>query len=259
MKQQLVMENSRRALRQFVEGLNGLDPRLTAEGHAALVRYVKAWNKAGRNPYKTMMMISRADAERFSFPQLEKVWRLHLAPIGRPQNPEAQRIFRDLERDIERRGIRVRPDPVGGAHWWISPTGENFRDIAAFYASMLLTNPLRGKLCDEPCQRVLCGKWFIKRRMVQKQCSRRCTGIVKARIRTIDERKEKHEQDIRQARKAIREWRSSDGDWKEVISKRTGLTVKWVSRAVNKGELRPPSRRAHSITSARKTKGGKKQ
>ena len=260
MRHELVTRNSLRELQGIVEGLNGQDPRLTAEGHAALIRYVEAWNKTDRNPWKTMTMISRADAERFSFPKLEKVWRLHLAPIGWPQNPEMLRTLRDFESEAQRKGQQLRM-PLGGAYWWISPTGDNFRDIAAFYVSMLLANPMRAKLSDEPCQRERCKRWFIKRRTLQKCCSRRCTVIVKAGITTSVERAEKHTQDIKLAQKTIREWKPSVGDWKEFVSKRTKRTVKWVSRnTANKEhphrELRPPSRRARSKTSAR-NKGGK--
>jgi len=229
MSQTLVMDNSRMALRQFVAGLNRLNRNLSAEDHAALVRFVEAWNKAGRNLYK--MKLLREDAERFSLPKLEKVFRLQLSPVGRRDQAKAR--SKEAEAD--------------GASWWISSTGENCRDLAAFYVSMLLTNPLRDKLCDEPCQRTLCGKWFIKRRESQKCCSRHCTVIVKAAIRTSRLRGEKQVQDIEEAQKAIREWKPSDGDWKKFVSKRTGLTVKWVSRnTANKKyphrELRQPSR-----------------
>jgi hypothetical protein len=238
MSQNLMIKNPRRALENIVSALNGKNALLKGEDHAALVRFVEAWNQAGRNVCK--MTISKADAERFSLPNLEKVWRLILLPITWPKSPE-----------------------FGAVNWSIAPYGENRRDIAAFCVSMLLTNPLRGKLCDAPCQRVRCGKWFIKRRTLQKCCSRGCTVIVKAGITTSGERKEKHGQHIKRARKAIREWKTSHGDWREFVSKRTGLTVKWVSRnTANKKyphrELRQPGRRAHSKTSARKTKGEKR-
>ncbi|MGB8990063.1 MAG: hypothetical protein WCC37_25930, partial [Candidatus Sulfotelmatobacter sp.] len=141
-----------------------------------------------------------ADAERFSLSNLERVWTWKLEPIGR--TPETDRKVAELEK----RGVRVRED-VGGAYWAKSP-GTN-RDLAALFVEMLLTNPLRGKLSDKPCQRPQCNKWFIKRRPRQKCCSRRCGAIVKTaglvQQRREDEKKEK----LKRVRAALREWRTS--------------------------------------------------
>lgn len=235
MRQTLTIKNPRLALENIVSALNGKNALLRGEDHAALVRFVEAWNRAGRNVCK--MTMSKADAQRFSFPNLEKVWRLILLPITWPKNPE-----------------------FGAVSWSIAPYGENRRDVAAFFVSHLLTNPLRGKLSDGPCQRERCKRWFIKRRTLQKCCSRRCTVIVKAGITTSGERTEKHEQDIKLAQKAIREWKSSHGDWKQFVSKRTGLTVKWVSRnTTNKKyphrELRPPKPRSLAKDKRKKLRG----
>jgi hypothetical protein len=226
-------EEPRRQLKSIVAALNGEDVKLKVEGHAQLVRFVTAWNEAKRNPWK--MKLPAEDAKRFSIPNLEKVWRLHLAPIGR--TPETERLVHDLERA----GKHVRDD-VGGAYWSISPTGENFRDQAALYASMLLTNPLRGNLCDAPCLRTQCGRWFIKRRALQKQCSGRCTGIVQNTDRKAVLRGEKHGEELRRALKASQRWKPGSGvEWKKFVSDETGLTFKWLTRAVNQGELQQPN------------------
>lgn len=211
--------------------------RLKDEEHAQLVRFVTAWNRAKRNPWK--MRLPAEDAKRFSFPNLEKVWRLHLSPIGR--TPETERLVRDLERA----GKHVRDD-VGGVYWSISPTGKNFRDQAALYASILITNPLRGKLCDEPCLRTRCGRWFIKRRALQKQCSGRCTGIVQNTDRKAGLREKKHKEDLKRARNAAQKWETSTRvEWKKFVSDETGLTFKWLTRAVNQGALRQPRTQPH--------------
>jgi hypothetical protein len=236
-KHKLVTENSRRELRWVVEGLNGENPRLSGEDRASFVRFVEAWNEAKRNPWK--MNLSREDEKRFSMPNLEKVWRLHLARIGRTSETE------HMVRDLERRKIWVRDDPAGGAYWWISPTGENSRDTAAFYVSMLVTNPMRGKLSDGPCTRPRCGKWFVKRRPAQMQCSRRCLGIVRSVAATKVERREAKKKALKQARRALRSWRRRSGtDWKTYVSLATKLTKKFLTRAVTNKELREPRRQA---------------
>jgi hypothetical protein len=156
-RHRLMMPDPLQELQLVIDALNGEDPRLSKEGHASLLRYVEAWNRAKRNPSK--MELSRADWKRFSLPNLQNIWRLNLAP------------------------------DVSGAYWWLSPTGENFRDIAAFYASLLLTNSLRGKLSDGPCKRTRCAKWFIKKRAEQKTCSTRCLCVVRSAVGNKEERK----------------------------------------------------------------------
>jgi hypothetical protein len=232
-------DGQRLELESIVMALNGENPRLTEEDRAALVRYVEAWNKAGRNPWK--MKLLRNGVRRFSLRKLEEVWTWKLARIGR--TPETEKVAARLAA----RGIKVRDD-TGGAYWFISPTGENSRDAAAMFVGMLLTNPLRGKLSDGPCQRERCKRWFIKRRPTQKQCSARCLGIVRSMARTKTERKNAHQELLGRARKASQAWRRNSGvDWKEFISRKTGLNVKWLSRAVNKGELHsPPEAVRHS-------------
>jgi hypothetical protein len=96
-------------------------------------------------------------------------------------------------------------------------------------------------------------------------CSRRCGSLASAKKSTRERLNQEHKQNIERARKAIREWTPSDGDWKEFVSKRTGLTVKWVSRnEANKKyphrELRAPSSQAltHSTKDDRKKLRGEK-
>jgi hypothetical protein len=214
-------------LTAVVMALNGNNPLLRdLEDRAALVRYVEAWNAAKRNPWK--MRLPRADAERFSLSNLERVWRWKLARIGR--TPETDGLVKDLER----KGIRVRED-VGGAYWALSPTGKNL-DMAAMFAGMLLTNPLRGKLSDGPCQRDRCKKWFIKRRPDQKCCSRRCGAIVKTAERVSDKREDEKKEKLKIVRAAHRQWRKSPTriDWKTWVSKKTGLSTKFLTRNFTK-------------------------
>jgi hypothetical protein len=234
MRIRLRREGQRRDLESVVMALNGENLRLSAEDRAALVRYVEAWNKAERNPWK--MKLLPADAKRFSLQNLEKVWTWKLAPVG--TTPETDQVADKLAAD----GVKIR-DEVGGADWLISPIGKNFRDTAAMFAGMLLTNPWRGKLSEGPCQRERCKRWFIKRRPSQKQCSARCLGIVRSIARTKTQRKKAHQEALARARKASEAWKRNTGvAWKEFISRKTGLTIKWLTRVANKGALCPPMR-----------------
>jgi hypothetical protein len=188
------------SLTAVVMALNGNNPLLRdSEDLAALVRFVESWIAAKR--------LTGDDAVRFSLSKLEKVWEWRLAPIGRT-----------------------------GAYWASSPTGENFRDTAAMFAGMLLTNPLREKLSDGPCQRDRCKKWFIKRRLGQKCCSRRCSAIIKTAERVSDKRKDEKKNKVKIVRAAHREWRTSPTslDWKTWVSKKTGFSIKFLTRNFTK-------------------------
>lgn len=217
------------SLTAVVMALNGNNPLLRdSEDCAALVRYVEAWNAAKRNPWK--MRLTRDDAKRFSLSNLEKVWTWKLAPIGR--TPATERL---VEEAWKVRGQRFRED-VGGAYWTSSPTGENFRDTAAMFAGILLINPLRAKLSDGPCQRDKCKQWFIKRRPLQKCCSQRCGAIVKTAKRICGQRKDEKKEKLKIVRAAHRQWRKSRSrmDWKTWVSKKTGLSTKFLTRNFTK-------------------------
>jgi hypothetical protein len=232
----LVKNISLEQLRNIVAALNGEHARITGEDHKALVRYVEAWNKAKRNPWKIQPLLSREDAQRFSRQNLDRVWEHRLELIGR--TPQTEKMVHQLERA----GKRVSDDPPGGAYWHRSPTGKNFRDTAAMYISMLLTNPLRGDLSDGPCQRTLCGKWFIKRQRKQKNCSRRCTGIIQNAVRRAAQRATEHQHRLRLAEKAILDLKPSEigGDWKKIVWRKTMINRSSLTRWINTGDLKPP-------------------
>ena len=211
---------------------------MSAEQHASLVRLVEAWNRGGRNPFSPKMQLTPEDAKRFSPVELAKVFSLQLAGTG--ATAETERLEYALQRASKLREAHWWR-ATGGLYWYVTP-GENFRDFAASYAAMLLTNPLRGKLSDGPCQRPRCAKWFIKRLRDQKQCSARCTGIVQSRERTAQQRRIAHEQALTRAKKVAQRWKPTMKlDWKEFVVKEARLTsTKWLTRAINKGELQTP-------------------
>jgi len=179
------------------------------------------------------MGLSRDDLARFSLPSLEKVWSWRLAPIGR--TPETESLVNDLAT----RGVRVRED-VGGAYW-AAGFGKN-PDMAALFAMLLLTNPLRSRLSEGPCQRRQCDKWFIKRRRLQKCCGRSCNAIVKNAERVRDLREREKKDRLKKVRAAQRSWRSTSTrlDWKSWVSRKAKVSTKFLTRAVNRGELRVP-------------------
>jgi hypothetical protein len=213
------------SLMAVVMALNGNNPLLQdSVERTALVRYADSWNNSDRNPWK--MELSAADEKRFSLSNLEKVWTWKLAPIGRTPATE------ELQKNLVRRRVNLR-EGVGGAYWAISPTGENCRDLPAMLVGMLLTNPLRGKLSEGPCQRDRCKKWFIKRRPGQKCCGRRCLAIVTTTERVNKQRKDERKERLKKVRAAHREWRILSRprpNWKTWVAKRTGLSTRFLAR-----------------------------
>jgi hypothetical protein len=191
-------------LDSIVAALNGEVERVNGDSLAGLRRVVQAWADASRNPRK--MKVSREDRDSFSLRNLERVWRVFLSPTS------------------------------DGAYWHFSPVGPNSSDWAALYFSVLLTHPLRGKVCDSPCER--CKKWFVKRRASQKRfCSRRCGAIVENAGRTQKRRAMDHQAKLKKVRAAKRKWRKHP-DWKQKASRAADVSAKWITRAVNNGELR---------------------
>ena len=223
-------------LEQVVSSLNGENPRLTSEDVAALVRFVEAWNKARRNPWK--MKMTWDDVTRFSLGRLSGLWESRLAPIGR--TPQVERLIPGLVA----RGIRVKDesDEPGGAYWTQSPNLQGARDTAALCVTMLLTNPLRGKLSDGPCQRNHCGRWFIKRRTLQKCCGSGCLRIIQTAGRIQKQREDAKTDKLKKVRAAQQRWRRRNTklDWKAWVSKETGLSQKFLTWYVNNGKLRTP-------------------
>jgi len=106
----------------------------------------------------------------------------------------------------------------------------------------LVTNPLCEKL-GGPCAR--CGNYYIKKRASQKvYCSRRCGNAATAVARTAERDAAERKDKLLRAKAAIREWRSAkpQQDWKPWVAGRTGIDLRFLTRAVNKGGLVPPKK-----------------
>jgi hypothetical protein len=115
------------------------------------------------------------------------------------------------------------------------------------YAALLFhvgtLNPEWDKLTG-PCAR--CDNYYIKKRASQKvYCSRRCGNTATAVARTRERLDKEHADKLRRSQAAMQKWtttRTKD-DWKIFVSKREpDITPKFLTRAVNKGELKPPTK-----------------
>lgn len=104
----------------------------------------------------------------------------------------------------------------------------------------LITNP-QWELLGGPCRR--CGDYYLKKTRRQKAyCSRTCSSTATAVSIMRQRRQQERAKKIRNAQSDIGEWSKNKRRlaWKDWVSNRTGYTVRWITRAVNNGELQPP-------------------
>jgi hypothetical protein len=104
----------------------------------------------------------------------------------------------------------------------------------------LIANPL-WELLGGPCAR--CGDYYLKkakRRTIY--CSRNCSSEMTAIAAVKKRRQQEHADKVGRAQEAIEEWtkRKRRLGWKAWVSNLTGYTVRWITRAVSKGHLKPP-------------------
>lgn len=119
------------------------------------------------------------------------------------------------------------------------------------YAALLFhvgtLNPEWDKIAG-PCAR--CKRYYLKKRASQKvYCSRRCGNAATAVVRTRERLAREHADKLRRAgdaaQKWAKEWRQSRTrkDWKQRVSEiEPDITTKFLTRAVNKGELKTPTK-----------------
>jgi hypothetical protein len=103
----------------------------------------------------------------------------------------------------------------------------------------VLRNPLRNDIAS--CDR--CGSWFLNRsgHRNKRFCKRRC-AVASAVIHAQRKRRQRErEHKLKEARIATGDCCIPSANWKEWVSRRTGLGVGFLTRAVNRGELKPPS------------------
>jgi hypothetical protein len=125
-----------------------------------------------------------------------------------------------------------------------SEPGRNPYEEALRFFVWLITNPECDRLAG-PCAR--CGAYYIRiRRSAQnKYCSRSCGTRATAFAATRKRRDEEHADKLLRAAEGAREWTTArtKKEWKPWVSGRhPGITVKFLTRAVNNGELKSPTK-----------------
>jgi hypothetical protein len=140
--------------------------------------------------------------------------------------------------------LRIVGAPGGGAAFFLNccPEPDPY-DEALRWFTELLFNPECNRLAG-PCPR--CGNYYIRRSARNKvYCSRSCGTRATALAATRERRDEEHADKLRRAAQAAREWTiaRTKKEWKPWVSGRhPDITPKFLTRAVNKRELEPPTK-----------------
>jgi hypothetical protein len=126
------------------------------------------------------------------------------------------------------------------------------KDFArCLFAALLFSPRDRERLSDGCCDR--CGRYYVRNRLYQKKyCSEGCARNVRhsAIMKfTSSKREARHKKQLRIAATLCHRWAASrrKQNWKRWVctraeGKRAGLTLKFLTRAVNKGELIEPKK-----------------
>jgi hypothetical protein len=136
-----------------------------------------------------------------------------------------------------------------------NPLDESWKELEkdrarALFLALLLDRD-REWLSNRPCDR--CDRYYIKNRLGQKKyCSKECARDAKnntAKTLTVKQRKRRHKKQLLVVARLARKWSTSrtKRDWKHWVSeyaeaRRAGITPKFLTRAVNKGEVAEPKK-----------------
>jgi hypothetical protein len=108
--------------------------------------------------------------------------------------------------------------------------------IAMFFT--LVTHPML-PMFGGRCGR--CDRYFIRKsKHRMRYCSPRCGRLQSAQRATKKARQEAHAAKVRTAQLAINSLAPATfkRNWKDVVTGRTGISTRWLTRALNKGEIR---------------------
>ena len=233
----VIGDESFRSLHELISSLNGgptANAKLDAAAHAALLRWVTAWQKSGPNLKK----MCAGDLDLDSALRLMKSRVRYLPTTSGKARLELLLDPLAVEYLLAESTASIGWPPGKGAEYRCRMQAIRAEQEALRLFVSLTVNEEWAKL-GGPCAR--CHKFYSKKRASQKvYCSRTCGNASTALARTQEQRKKTHESNLQRARTASRRWHpTTTDDWKQFISRETGLSVKWITRAFNRGELRP--------------------
>jgi hypothetical protein len=241
------------ALREIAKLLNsGPSARFGVEAHARTLGLVEAWNKARSAPpneYEEQMRAESPDGRFVPVPYLLKMnW-----PPGSP-------TLTEVEKNLH---VRLGFSLAGAYTIVIYDPGERAWtpwDLAWYLFIRLITDPQLATFAG-PCKRAKCRKYFVRTTKHDRvYCSHTCATRDCAIARTKEVREQMRKEKLSAANEAIAKWERLRGagrtkkTWQEftaAYNPAAEITPKFLTRAVNNGELRPPQNqeeRSHERT-----------
>jgi hypothetical protein len=196
-------------LENILAGLNELEPR-SPESQKLLRELVRQWNECEQNLQQMLNEMPRLA------PAIRREWKALLV-VGSDGTPCLS--------------ITAAPD------------GSKLSIDARFALELfmnLLIDP-RWQMLGGPCRR--CHRYFAKKTKRQTvYCSRKCAKDNTAAAATQKRLADQRIANLECAEAAIQEWKkhSRRQDWKRFVVNRCGISLHYLTRAVNRKELRPP-------------------
>lgn len=209
--------------------------------------YLETWIEA---EFSLTDWVRRERMER----EIRKV--THLFSQIKGKQPTVYRIYGQLRDPIPSPGgDYIPPDPEEEPPEEFDPAAED--DYAGLVAASariatLITSPFYNRIGR--CAR--CGKFYLAEsdRADRKYCSQRCASFDTAVKATKERRKQNREAKLRRVQQQIRRFEEltaqvrkqiadTKGGWQLWVAEQTGpdVTQRFVTRALNKGELTPPN------------------
>jgi hypothetical protein len=193
-----------------------------------------------------------------SGPNLEK---LFAPPIERgstlqeikkeEENLRNAKLWRDLRASV---AYELKPTKTGRAAVQIVPRPQRgistAQQTALWMFALLITNPQWEKL-GGPCRNANCGKFYVKKTIRPgTYCSRACAWDTTARVATTRTRQREREKRLDRAISLCKEWKNTrtSKSWKQWVAgagRKEGITSNFLTIAVRKGELIPPTKAAN--------------
>jgi hypothetical protein len=172
------------------------------------------------------------------------------------QNPDLDYVVRKALR--ERDPMLYPNSEVDGRAYigWVRPRRPGYLDSPTWFACALFINLVTGDFYGSLCKCYRCGRYYLNttRRRRKVYCSRRCGTAATAAESTRRRRQIEREAILHRVRAALsrrnRGQAASAGDWKTWVSEQAGVTRKFLTRAVNKGDVQAPVEKRRDRTSA---------
>jgi hypothetical protein len=161
--------------------------------------------------------------------------------------PNLKKMF-EKDPELEKRCMHGRtllvPTRTGRGYLSWLPNPLNYqpfsqRDTALTHFMSLIVDP-EWELLGGPCPR--CDNYFLKKaHRKQISCSRKCGAATTAVETRRKKLRELYEEKLRTAEEAIAAWKGSRTrqDWKIWVANETGLSLNWLTHAVNQEKLLP--------------------